>query len=119
MLFAFAGLAFVYGNFCAFDYERAAKEEAIAKVAKPILDPAELYQASVPVASVTEPQTNVPANMLSFPVVTASRPLDMSKEFEFRDWKLLCSGKELGSMSFGAMRQINYGDFVCRIQGTI
>ena len=37
--------------------------------------------------------------------------------FEFRDWTLVCSGQAGGSLSFGAMRQINYPNVVCGIQG--
>jgi hypothetical protein len=109
-------VAFVYANFRAFDAEREAKERALADAKKTPLDPVVLYQDGFPVASVAQLQMNATNNLITFAAVTASRPLDMTKEFEFRDWKLLCSGQEDGSMSFGAMRQINYLNVVCSVQ---
>jgi hypothetical protein len=118
VLITLALIAFVIGNFRAFEAEREAKEEAIAEKAKPSLDPEMLYQDRLPVASIIEPQTNPVANTLTFPAVTASRNLNLAKEFEFRGWKLLCAGEPAGVMSFGAMRQITYPNFVCRIEGS-
>jgi hypothetical protein len=86
-------------------------------IAKTPLDPTILYQDSVPVASVRQPTSDATQNTISFPVITASRQLDMAKIFEFRDWKVLCSGTEGGAMTFGAMLQINYVNVVCRVQG--
>ncbi|MGA7384640.1 MAG: hypothetical protein WBW81_08140, partial [Methylocella sp.] len=94
--------AFVIGN------ERDAKEHAIAERQKSWLDPMSLYQDGFQVASIIEPRTDVVANTIVFPVITASRNLDLAKEFEFRSWKLLCSGEPAGFMTFGAMQQITF-----------
>jgi len=117
ILIGLALAAFVIGNFRAFDAERQAKEQAIAERHKPPLDPTVLYQDGFPVATLLEPQTDVGANTISFPAVTASRNLNLAKEFEFRSWKLLCSGDPTSVMSFGAARQITYPNFLCRIEG--
>jgi hypothetical protein len=116
ILIAFALIAFVFGNFRAYEAERVAKEQAIA-AQKPALDPDVIYQDRFPVATVIEPKSDPSANTLTFPAVTASRTLNLAKEFEFRTWRLLCSGEPAGSMTFGAMRQITYPDFICRIEG--
>jgi hypothetical protein len=117
VLIFFALAAFVIGNFRAFDFEREAKEHAIAERKKPLLDPMILYQDGFQVASIIEPQTDVKANAIVFPAITSSRNLDTAKEFEFRSWKLLCSGDPAEVMTFGAMRQITYPNFICRIEG--
>jgi hypothetical protein len=52
-----------------------------------------------------------------FPAVTASRELELGSEFEFRAWRLICSGNPGPSMTFGAMRQITYPNFMCGIEG--
>jgi hypothetical protein len=114
ILIALALVAFVIGNFRAFDVEREAKEQAISEKKK--LDPDLIYQDGFPVASIIEPTSDVAINTLTFPAITASRNLNTAKEFEFRSWKLLCSGQPGGTMSFGAMRQITYANFVCRIE---
>jgi hypothetical protein len=116
ILLFFVAIAFVIGNFRAFDAEREAKELALA-ASKPHLDPTALYQGGFAVASIIEPSSDVVNNLMVFPAITASRELELNKEFEFRNWKLLCSGKISGVMTFGAMRQITYSDFTCRIQG--
>jgi hypothetical protein len=117
ILIALALIAFVIGNFRAYEAEREAKEQAIAGRLKPVLDPDIIYQDHFPIASTIEPTPDIAANTLTFPAVTASRNLNLAKEFEFRTWKLLCSGEPAGSMTFGAMRQITYPKFVCRIEG--
>jgi hypothetical protein len=87
-------------------------------IAKTPLDPSMLYQSGFPAASVRQVQVSARDNTVGFDVVTASRQLDMTKSFEFRDWKVICSGQEDGSMTFGAMIQINYVNVVCRIEGS-
>jgi hypothetical protein len=115
---AIAIAAFVYANFRAFDTERDAKERALAETKKVVLDPAILYQDGFPVASIIEPQTDAIAKTMVFPAITASRNLDTAKEFEFRSWKLFCSSSEATSaMTFGAVRQLTYPNFTCRIEG--
>jgi hypothetical protein len=116
VLLFFVVTAFVIGNFRAFDAEREAKELAQA-AAKPHLDPTALYQDGFAVASIIEPDSDVVNNLMVFPAVTASRELELNKEFEFRNWKLLCFGQTGAVMTFGAMRQITYPAFTCRIQG--
>jgi hypothetical protein len=117
-LIVFALVAFFVANFRAWDQQREAKEEAIAKQGKTVLDPSALYQHGFPVASIIEPQIDVRNGSILFPAVTASRELELGSEFEFRTWHLICSGEPGSMMTFGAMRQITYLNFTCRIEGT-
>lgn len=86
-------------------------------IAKTPLDPAAVYQDGFPAASIRNIDISAAENIISFDVITAQKRLDFTRGFEFREWKLACSGKEANSMTFGAMLQINYINVVCRIQG--
>lgn len=111
--------AFLYANLRAYDQERELKERAIAEktIYKPALNPTMLYQDGYLVGSIRGEQINIAENRIVFDIVTAVSELNMSRPFEFRDWKLSCQGQAGGSLGFGAMRQINYQNFTCRIQG--
>src|SRR5262249_54453813 len=93
------------------------RDEHQARLAnvKPTLDPSMLYQNGFPVASFELIKTKLDANTISFAFITASRELDMNTAFEFRDWKMLCSGEEDGSAHFGAVKFINYTHVECKI----
>jgi hypothetical protein len=119
ILFLLALAAFVYGNYRAFEGERLAKEQVQKEQHIVKLDPAWLYQNGFQVASIVEPTIDIDHNMLIFPVVTASKELGADAEFEFRNWRLLCSGTPGAMMSFGAMKQISYANFKCRIEGQL
>lgn len=82
-----------------------------------VRDDQALYQGGFVVASVKNPQIDAKNEILKFPIVTASRELDMARSFEFRDWIIVCGGKSSSRMTFGAMEQINYYNIVCRITG--
>ena len=118
-LIAFALLAFAIGNFRAWDEERAEKEKAIAdRLTSSPRDPNFLYQGDFQVATIIEPTVDVTNNSIVFPAVTASRELNLSADFEFKDWRLACSGQPGSMMTFGAMREITYQNFRCKIEGT-
>jgi hypothetical protein len=114
-------VAFVWASFGAFDAERTAKDQALAdkNTTRPALNPVMLYQDGYIVASVIGEKIDQATNTLFFAAVTATSELDISKMFQFRNWKLLCSGQASGSMSFGAMWQINYPNVSCRIEGAL
>jgi hypothetical protein len=81
------------------------------------LNPLMLYQGGFPVADVGKLSSDAEKDMILFDQLTAVNVLDMSSEFEFRDWKMMCSGDQDGSFSYGAMRRISYLNVSCRIQG--
>jgi hypothetical protein len=85
---------------------------------KPPLDPSSLYQNGFPVASFELIKTYPDSGKISFAFVTASRELDMNAAFEFRDWKMLCSGEEGGPLRYGAVKFINYTHVECKVLGT-
>jgi hypothetical protein len=91
-------------------------QRQIEALSHPPRDPQTLYQSGLAVGTIAQAQMDAARNNILFGVVTASNELDMSRPFEFRDWTLVCSGQASGSLSFGAMRQINYPNVVCRIQ---
>jgi hypothetical protein len=109
--------AFIWASFSAFDIERRAKETALSAQNKPLLDPSMIYQDGLPAAYAAQARPDPSNNGISFGIVTAAHELDMSKIFEYHEWKLFCQGQADGMMSFGAMVQINYLNFACRIQG--
>jgi hypothetical protein len=109
-------LSFVWASFSAFNTERQEKDAAVEAAKKPSLDPTLLYQDGFPAASFAQMTTNANDNTISFAMITSTHALDMSKAFEFRDWKMLCSGQADGSMTYGATERINYVNVVCRIQ---
>jgi hypothetical protein len=115
-LIIFALAALLIGTFRAWDAEREAKEQAIAERQKPLLDPTVLYQDGFPVASILEPHFDAATNTWAFQDAMTSRTLDLTKEFEYRTWKLLCSGTPTPLMSVGPLRQFSYHDFRCRIE---
>jgi hypothetical protein len=117
-LMGFAILAFVIGNFRAWDEERTAKEHAIANQSKSVHDPGILYENGFPVSSIIEPTVDLKNNLLSFPAVKASKELNFADTFEFRNWQLACSGQPGSVLTFGAMKQITYPNFICKIEGT-
>jgi hypothetical protein len=100
ILLCFVIIAFVIGNFRAFDAEREAKELARVASKPPPLDPSAIYQGGFAVASIIEPRIDVVNNLMVFPVVTASRELEFNREFEFRNWKLICSGYLSSAVTF-------------------
>ena len=111
-------IIFIFGMiFAAFLAWRNEHLKVEALVQRTPLDPNMIYQNGLPAGAVSNIVTNAGTKSISFGLVTASHELDMSKEFEFRDWKLLCSGQEDGSMSYGAWRQINYLNFFCQVEG--
>ena len=84
----------------------------IPKVIPPQIDPLAIYQDGIAVGIIgAEPQLGPGQIALA---VTASRELDMTRPFKFRDWTLRCSGSPDGMMSFGVMRQINYPSLICK-----
>ena len=109
-------LAFVWASFSAFNTERQEKDAAVEAAKKPSLDPTMLYQDGFPAASFAQMTANANDNTISFAMITSTHELDMSKAFEFRDWKMLCSGQADGFMTYGATERINYVNVVCRIQ---
>jgi hypothetical protein len=125
ILIIFALVAFAYGNFRAFDSERQAKEQAIQAKEQAISeqkaafprDQNSLYQSGIAVATTTEPQIDAISNIIVFPVVTSTKTLNNNIEYEFRDWKLTCSGEGTVGMRFGAIAMTSYPQFICRIQG--
>jgi hypothetical protein len=92
-------------------------QKQIEALSHPPRDPQTHYQSGLAVGTIAEAQMDAARNVILFGVVTAPNQLDMSRPFEFRDWTLVCSGQAGGSLSFGAMRQINYPNVVCGIQG--
>jgi hypothetical protein len=83
----------------------------------PPRDSSSLYQDGRIVAAVAGTAEDSANKLIAFRVVTASNTLDMSKPFEYRRLVLLCEGEQVSSLSFGAARQINYGNVRCRITG--
>lgn len=108
---------FGYASFSAFDDVNARLRKAQNEVKRPPLDPSMLYQDGFPAAYFGAIETDAKNNSISFNIITSSRELDMSKPFEFREWKLLCSGTADGMSTFGAARQIHYENVICKIQG--
>ncbi|HZV04946.1 MAG TPA: hypothetical protein VE999_07680 [Gemmataceae bacterium] len=97
---------------------QAWKEEYSAKLALlPKLNPIAIYQGGFQIGVVSAPKIDVINGLIGFNAVTASREMDLTQEFEFRDWKLLCSGQFNAEVSMGAMRQITYTNFLCKIEG--
>lgn len=84
---------------------------------RPPLDPLYLYQGGYPVAQVQNPSAADNGQAFVFGRVTANRPIDLSKMFEYQDWKLLCAGREGSSMVFGAVHFYDYPQMNCRVQG--
>lgn len=109
--------AFMYASFGAFDAERSAREKAEHAVNMPRLDPLKIYLDGIQVAVVAQMTADPNANTISFGAVTASQQLDMSRVYDFRDWKILCAGQATAGLTFGAFQQITYPNVVCKIQG--
>jgi hypothetical protein len=106
------------GAFIAF-FQTWEEEHVKAKINMlPRLDTSRLYQDGFDVAAIEGININPSYNTISFMIVTANRELDFNKEFEYGNSRLLCSGTPGGFMAFGATRQISYGNFLCRIQGS-
>lgn len=82
-----------------------------------VRDDQALYQEGFSVAFVQNPQIDAENQTLMFEIVTASRKLDMTRGFEFRDWTIVCRGNSSSSMTMGAVQMINYYNVVCRLMG--
>jgi hypothetical protein len=95
----------------------AVLRDKIAQLEKQQRDDTKLYQDNKIVAVVGNVAVDAGRQTVVFPIVTSERDLDMTKGFEFREWKLVCSGQPAGSMSFGAFRQIQYPNVLCHIVG--
>jgi hypothetical protein len=94
----------------------AAAQRQIEELKLPKRDPNWLYQDGAQVAMVGQTQSDPQRRIVAFPVVTANRELNMHRPFYFLDWQLICAGSPGASMIFGASQQINYQDFICRIE---
>lgn len=121
VLIAFALIAFVIGNFRAWDEERAAKLRALAGDTSP-RDPIGIYLSGIRVGQIAPGLAGNPAfdpatNIIRFNIISASRELDLTQELEFREWKMLCTGNISGGGHIGAMQIVSYENFVCKIQG--
>jgi hypothetical protein len=85
----------------------------------PRLDPNRLYEENgTPAAIVRDPQFDLANQSIIFGGVISLRPLplDMNEVFEFRDWKLQCSGKPNGIEASRSV--VTYLDLKCRIRGS-
>jgi hypothetical protein len=79
------------------------------------LDPNTLYQDNIPAASFSKQEYRMGFDIYVFNDVVASRKLDLSNPFEFRDWYLLC--QDPGSSNRNTSEEFKYKELDCRVQG--
>jgi hypothetical protein len=85
----------------------------------PARDPNGLYQSGTLVASVHDPNIDKKTQTIIFGAATTTTGmlLDMNSMFEFRYWKLQCSGKPQERTATRLPLPLPYSNLVCHIQG--
>jgi hypothetical protein len=85
----------------------------------PVRDSNNLYQSNTPVATVHDPKLDKEKKTITF--AEARTPtgmrLDVDSIFEYRYWKLRCSGQPQDAAASRLPQPLSYPNLVCHIEG--
>jgi hypothetical protein len=92
------------------------QKKQLDRLMHPPHDPLGLYQDGISVAMMRAAIANPMDDTIILQMVGSRSPLDMNRTFEFREFRVLCSGQSTGNMSMGPQTTILYQTIICKIQ---